>query len=136
MWGFSFSWKRALGITSAKQKFARFTGIPTSKTGIDRKVGNSVLGSAFNAVAAGTLVATNKSSDRKIEKRTANRLISDDEREQIEKERNSQRRSKECRSLLKWFAFILLAIVGMFHMILSGSSDKKRRKKSSSSSFF
>lgn len=32
--GVSFSWKRALGITQAKQKFARQTGIPTSKAGL------------------------------------------------------------------------------------------------------
>lgn len=43
-YGFSFSWKRALGITKAKQRFARQTGIPTSKSGIERKVGRSVLG--------------------------------------------------------------------------------------------
>ena len=30
---------RALGITQAKQKFARETGIPTSKAGLERKVG-------------------------------------------------------------------------------------------------
>jgi hypothetical protein len=42
--GFSFSWKRALGITSAKQKFARETGIPTSQAGLERKMGRSVLG--------------------------------------------------------------------------------------------
>ena len=41
--GFSFSWKRALGITAAKQKFARETGIPTSVNGIERKVGRSVI---------------------------------------------------------------------------------------------
>ena len=41
-YGFSFSWKRALGITAAKQKFARETGIPTSVNGIERKVGRSV----------------------------------------------------------------------------------------------
>lgn len=41
--GLSFSWKRALGITSAKQKFARQTGIPTSKAGIERKIGSSIL---------------------------------------------------------------------------------------------
>ena len=29
--GLSFSWKRALGITAAKQRFARKTGIPTTK---------------------------------------------------------------------------------------------------------
>jgi hypothetical protein len=41
--GFSFSWKRALGITSAKQKFARQTGIPTSKSGMERKLGGMLL---------------------------------------------------------------------------------------------
>jgi len=41
--GFSFSWKRALGITSAKQKFARQSGIPTSKAGIERKIGSTIL---------------------------------------------------------------------------------------------
>lgn len=41
--GFSFSWKRALGITNAKQKFARQTGIPTSKAGVERKIGSSIL---------------------------------------------------------------------------------------------
>jgi len=40
---FSFSWKRALGITSAKQKFARSTGIPTSQSGIERKVGRGFI---------------------------------------------------------------------------------------------
>lgn len=43
-YGFSFSWKRAVGITSAKQKFARNTGIPTTKSGLERKVGGSVIG--------------------------------------------------------------------------------------------
>lgn len=42
-YGFSFSWKRALGITSAKQKFAKKTGIPTSKSGLERKIGSFVL---------------------------------------------------------------------------------------------
>ncbi|MGM0395951.1 MAG: hypothetical protein ACQEP4_02730 [Bacillota bacterium] len=32
-----FSWKRAVGISSAKQKFANKTGIPTSKQSIKRK---------------------------------------------------------------------------------------------------
>jgi hypothetical protein len=45
--GFSFSWKRALGITAAKQKFARETGIPTSMGGVERKVGRSVLNLLF-----------------------------------------------------------------------------------------
>ena len=41
--GFSFSWKRALGISSAKQRFARQTGIPTSQSGLERKVGRGIL---------------------------------------------------------------------------------------------
>lgn len=41
--GLSFSWKRALGITAAKQKFARKTGIPTTKAGLERKIGRAVL---------------------------------------------------------------------------------------------
>ena len=41
--GFSFSWKRLLGITSAKQSFARKTGMPTSKTGIEKKIGAMLL---------------------------------------------------------------------------------------------
>ena len=45
--GLSFSWKRALGITQAKQNFAKETGIPTSKTGIERKIGRMILKSLF-----------------------------------------------------------------------------------------
>jgi hypothetical protein len=37
--GLSFSWKRALGITSAKQKVAKATGIPTTKAGRRNKLG-------------------------------------------------------------------------------------------------
>ncbi len=45
--GLSFSWKRAIGLTSVKQKFARSTGIPTSQSGIERKVGRSLLNLLF-----------------------------------------------------------------------------------------
>lgn len=41
--GVSFSWKRVIGITQAKQKFARQTGIPTSKAGLERKLGKALL---------------------------------------------------------------------------------------------
>jgi hypothetical protein len=41
--GLSFSWKRALGITQAKQKIARQTGIPMSKAGLERKMGRFLL---------------------------------------------------------------------------------------------
>jgi len=36
---FSFSWKRASGISAAKQRFARQTGIQTTQFGLERKVG-------------------------------------------------------------------------------------------------
>lgn len=35
-----FSWKRALGVTSAKRKIAKATGIPTTKAGRKRKAQN------------------------------------------------------------------------------------------------
>lgn len=41
---FGFSWKRAVGITKAKQKISRSTGIPLSKSGRQRKVGKIVTG--------------------------------------------------------------------------------------------
>jgi hypothetical protein len=37
--GLSFSWKRALGITKMKRKISKATGIPTTKTGRQRKLG-------------------------------------------------------------------------------------------------
>ena len=45
--GVSFSLNRALGITQAKQKFARETGIPTSKAGLERKIGKMVINAIF-----------------------------------------------------------------------------------------
>ena len=41
--GLSFSWKRALGITQTKQKIARQTGIPTSRSGMERKLGRLLM---------------------------------------------------------------------------------------------
>jgi hypothetical protein len=45
--GFSFSLNRLLGITGAKQSFARKTGVPTTKGGIERKLGNFLIKSLF-----------------------------------------------------------------------------------------
>ena len=41
--GVTFSWKRALGITKIKQQIARETGIPTSKQGLERKIGSMII---------------------------------------------------------------------------------------------
>lgn len=43
--GFSFSLNRLLGITSAKQRFAGQTGVPTTKGGVERKLGNFIINS-------------------------------------------------------------------------------------------
>ena len=45
--GLSFSWKRALGITQAKQQISRKIGIPTTKAGVERKIGNMLLKALF-----------------------------------------------------------------------------------------
>lgn len=45
--GLSFSWKRALGVTQTKQKIARGTGVPMSKAGVERKIGNIILKALF-----------------------------------------------------------------------------------------
>lgn len=42
--GLSFSWKRALGISAVKQKVARKTGIPTTRGGLEQKIGRVLLG--------------------------------------------------------------------------------------------
>ncbi len=41
--GLSFSWKRALGIAQIKQQISRKTGIPMSKSGLERKIGNIII---------------------------------------------------------------------------------------------
>lgn len=43
--GLSFSLKRAVGISAAKQKVSRKTGIPLTKGGLERKVGKMVINS-------------------------------------------------------------------------------------------
>lgn len=45
--GLTFSWKRALRITQAKQKISRKTGIPMTKQGIERKIGGAIIRKLF-----------------------------------------------------------------------------------------
>lgn len=45
--GLRLSWKMALGITQAKQCIARDSGIPMSKAGLERKIGNIILRALF-----------------------------------------------------------------------------------------
>ena len=41
--GLSFSWKRALGISQAKRNFTKTTGVPTTKSGIERRLGSTII---------------------------------------------------------------------------------------------
>jgi hypothetical protein len=41
--GLSFSVKRAIGVTGVKQSIAQKTGIPTTRGGLERKIGNMIL---------------------------------------------------------------------------------------------
>lgn len=41
--GFSFSLNRLLGITGVKQNFAKKTGVPTTRGGIERKLGRLLI---------------------------------------------------------------------------------------------
>lgn len=43
-YGFSFSWKRALGISGMKARISRKIGIPLTRSGRERKIGRLVTG--------------------------------------------------------------------------------------------
>ena len=45
--GVSFSLKRALGITKLKCQFTKETGIPTTKSGVEQKVGRAIINLIF-----------------------------------------------------------------------------------------
>lgn len=49
--GLSFSWKRAFGLSRARQQIARKTGIPTTRSGLERKVGSTLIKSLFAALS-------------------------------------------------------------------------------------
>jgi len=45
--GVSFSLKRLIGITGLKNSIAQKTGIPTTKAGLERKIGGAILKKIF-----------------------------------------------------------------------------------------
>lgn len=55
-YGFSFSWKRAVGISAAKGRIARKTGIPLTRQGRQRELGRAAGCTVLPlALAAGAL---------------------------------------------------------------------------------
>ncbi len=43
--GLTFSWKRAVGVSKMKRDFSKATGIPTSRAGLERKIGKAIINS-------------------------------------------------------------------------------------------
>lgn len=52
-YGVSFSWKRLLGISGLKGKVAKKTGIPLTKSGMERKIGRTILDILFKSKPEG-----------------------------------------------------------------------------------
>ena len=46
--GLSFSLKRAVGLTALRTKVSRTIGVPTTKQGLERKVGAMIIGALLN----------------------------------------------------------------------------------------
>lgn len=45
--GVSFSLRRLLGIDKVKREIAKTTGIPTTRAGMERKIGNAIIKTIF-----------------------------------------------------------------------------------------
>ncbi|MBQ8098179.1 MAG: hypothetical protein IJ244_01495 [Bacteroidaceae bacterium] len=43
----TFSWKRVLGWSQIKQRLSRELGIPLTRAGVERKIGNFIVGLLF-----------------------------------------------------------------------------------------
>jgi hypothetical protein len=46
-YGFSFSLSRLIGLAGAKNSIARKTGIPTTRGGLERKIGRKIINLFF-----------------------------------------------------------------------------------------
>ncbi len=51
MLGFSFSWKRLVGISAAKGRISRAVGVPLTQSGRERKIGRMLAGRGFGWLA-------------------------------------------------------------------------------------
>lgn len=51
MRGVTFSWKRAVGISGLKSKLAHRTGVPTTRMGLERKIGAGILNTTIGILS-------------------------------------------------------------------------------------
>lgn len=65
--GITFSWKRLLGIDLLKRRIAKDTGIPTTKAGIERKLGGAIISFIFD-------LFTKKDSSKKSAKDNSGKI--------------------------------------------------------------
>ncbi|CAN5607163.1 hypothetical protein BH10PLA1_BH10PLA1_00550 [soil metagenome] len=63
MFGFSFSWRRAIGLSAAKARLSRRIGIPLQQAGRDRKVGRMVGAGGFWALLFAASMGRNRSGE-------------------------------------------------------------------------
>jgi hypothetical protein len=55
-YGFSFSWRRATGLSAASSRVSRAIGVPLTRSGRERKAGRFVSGLFGSAVLFGILL--------------------------------------------------------------------------------
>ena len=67
--GISFSWKRALGISSLKGKISRATGVPLTRSGRQRRIGRTAgcmvmlaIAGAGSALPSGALIRNRRAT--------------------------------------------------------------------------
>ena len=56
-YGFSFSWRRAIGLSALKGRISRFIGIPLTRSGMERKVGRMFMHGFGCLIVLGLLIA-------------------------------------------------------------------------------
>ena len=56
-YGFSFSWRRATGLSAAKGRLSRAIGVPLTRSGRQRKLGRAAGGTFMALAALGWLLA-------------------------------------------------------------------------------
>lgn len=63
--GFSWSWKRALGLSNLRGSVARKLGVPTTRSGLERKLGHFIVELLLSQL---TKEANNEANEQKNKK--------------------------------------------------------------------
>jgi len=63
MFGFSFSWRRAIGLSAAKARLSRRIGIPLTQAGRERKIARMVGAGGFWTLLLASSLGRNRSGE-------------------------------------------------------------------------